>query len=101
MGLDHLRFRGHNVVVFHLMDPYELSFPFDGTPKFKGLEDLEEILTRPRRVREAYLAELRRFLEEVRGMCEKSHVDYVLVDTSKPVDVVLTGYLIGRLRSVS
>jgi uncharacterized protein (DUF58 family) len=57
-GLDHLRFCGHNVIVFHTLDPYELSFPFDGTCRFKGLEKLEQIVTRPKRVREAYLAEL-------------------------------------------
>ena len=37
-GLDHLRFEGHNIVVFHVLDPYELSFPYDGSCKFQGLE---------------------------------------------------------------
>ena len=41
-GLDHLRFNGHNVVVLHTVDPYELEFPFKGTWKFKGLENEEE-----------------------------------------------------------
>ena len=38
-GLDHLRFDGHNVVVFHTLDPYELEFPFKGTWRFEGLEE--------------------------------------------------------------
>jgi uncharacterized protein (DUF58 family) len=95
-GLDHLRFCGHNLVVFHTLDPYELNFPFDGSVKFKGLEDLSEILTRPKRIRDAYLEELRKFLQQVKGACERSQVDYVLVDTSKPVDMVLTAYITSR-----
>ena len=98
-GLDHLRFCGHNVVVFHILDPHELSFPFSGTYRFKGLEAPEEILTEPRRIRSAYLKELRKFLDQVREACERSHIDYVMVDTSRPIDEVLSAFLIGRARS--
>jgi len=98
-GLDHLRFRGHNVVVFHTLDPHELDFPFDGSLRFEGLEGEAEIITQPRRVRDAYMAELGKFLGEVRGACERAHVDYVLVDTSRPVSETLSAFLLGRLRS--
>ena len=98
-GLDHLRFCGHNITVFHILDPNELWFPFDGTYRFKGLEAPQEILTEPRRIRAAYLSELRKFLNQVREACERSHIDYVLVDTSRPIDEVLSAYLIGRVRS--
>ncbi|MEI7836873.1 MAG: DUF58 domain-containing protein [Planctomycetota bacterium] len=98
-GLDHLRFCGHNVTVFHVLDPNELTFPFDGTYKFKGLENADEVLTEPRRIRAAYLGELDKFLRQIRGACERSKIDYVLVDTSKPNDEVLSAYLIGRMRS--
>jgi len=98
-GLDHLRFGGHNVTVFHLLDHDELTFPFGGTCKFKGLELDGEISTQPKRIREAYLNELRKFLGRIKGACERSHIDYVLVDTSRPVDVVLANYLIMRIRS--
>ena len=97
-GLNHLRFGGHNVTVFHVLDPAELTFPFDGTRKFKGLEGMEEILTEPRRVRETYLEELKKLISGVRGACERTHADYVLVDTSRPVDEVLSAYLISRIR---
>jgi len=100
-GLDHLRFKGHNVAVFHLLDPAELSFPFDGSLKFKGLELDGEVITQPKRIRAAYLEELRKFLRQIKSACERTHVDYVLVDTSRPVDAVLSAYLIGRLRSVN
>ena len=99
-GIDHLRFRGHNVAVFHILDPAELQFPFDGSCKFIGLEEDGEVVTQPKRIRAAYLEELRKFIQQIRSACERSHVDYVLVDTSKPVDAVLSAYLIGRIRSV-
>jgi uncharacterized protein (DUF58 family) len=99
-GLDHLRFRGHNVVVFHTLDPFELSFPFDGTVKFIGLENDGDLVTRPRRIQEAYLEELRKFLAEVKEGCEQRQVDYVLTDTSRPVDQVLSEYLMMRARTL-
>ncbi len=99
-GLDHLRFRGHNVVVFHVLDPQELRFSLGGgTWRFEGLEGEPDIVTQPRRIREAYLAELRRFLDAVRTACRRSHVDYVLADTSRPVDVVLSAYLLSRVQT--
>jgi len=98
-GLDHLRFGGHNVTVFHILDPYELSFPFRGMYRFDGLEGEEYIRTEPERVRAAYLEEVRKYLTQIREACERSHVDYMLVDTSRPVDAVLSSYLIGRVKS--
>lgn len=99
-GLDHLRFRGHNVIVFHTLDPWELTFPFDGTCKFIGLENDGDLVTRPRRIQEAYLAELKKFLAQVKEGCEMRQVDYVLTDTSRPVDQVLCEYLMMRMRTL-
>jgi uncharacterized protein (DUF58 family) len=99
-GLDHLRYRGHNVIVFHVMDPYELNFPFDGTYKFKGLEGEEDIVTQPKRVRAAYMEELGKFLTKVKTSCQRKDVDYTLIDTSKPVAEALSAYLIGRHHGV-
>jgi uncharacterized protein (DUF58 family) len=99
-GLNHLRFGGHNVTVFHMMDRYELTFPFAGTHRFKGLEVDEGVIrTQPDRIRVAYLEELHRYLDQIREACERTHVDYMLVDTSRPVDAVLTAYLLGRVKS--
>ena len=97
-GLDHLRFGGHNVTVFHVLDPAELTFPFDGTRRFVGLEGMEDFLTEPRRIREAYLEELRAMIARIRSACERARVDYVLVDTSRPVDEVLSAFLNLRMR---
>lgn len=98
-GLDHLRFRGHNVVVFHLMDPHELNFPMRGAVRFEGLEGEEPITASPQQVRQAYMEELEKFIHTLRSGCERSHADYVLVDTSRPVGEVLSAYLRQRVSS--
>lgn len=95
-GLEHLRFRGHDVAVFHTLDPAELHFQFSGTRRFRAMEGAESLETEPRRIRQAYLRELKRFVNAVRGACEKAGVDYKLVDTSRPVDVVLSEFLAAR-----
>ena len=95
-GINHLRFRGHNVIVFHIMDPCELDFPFKGTSKFIGLEEEGEIVTQPDRLRENYLKELESFISGIRGACTKAQVDYVLVNTADPIEQVLAGYLLQR-----
>lgn len=95
-GLDHLRFCGHNLTVFHVLDPDELEFPFTGTCRFLGLENEPEITTQPRRVRAGYLREVERFVGRLRRACQRSHVDYVQVRTSEPLDKVLSQYLHRR-----
>jgi uncharacterized protein (DUF58 family) len=95
-GINHLRYRGHNVVVFHILDRYELEFPLDGMWKFVGLEDEGEIITQPSRVRSSYLAELEKFVQEIRGACNRAQVDYVLVNTAEPIEAVVSRYLLQR-----
>jgi uncharacterized protein (DUF58 family) len=77
-----------------------LTFPFDGTCRFKGLEVDEELVTRPKRVREAYMEELDLYLKKIRDACRRTNVDYVLVDTSRPLQEVLTAYLMKRTQSL-
>ena len=95
-GINHLRFKGHNVIVFHVLDPYELDFPFKGTSKFIGLEEEGEIVTQPDRLRDNYLKELEQFISSIRSACTKAEVDYVLVNTAEPIEHVLSGYLLQR-----
>ncbi len=95
-GINHLRFQGHNVVVFHILDPDELDFPFNGTAKFEGLEGEDEIITQSDRLRDRYLDELEKFISGIRNSCTKAGVDYILVNTADPVEHVLSGYLLQR-----
>ena len=95
-GLQRLRYSGHNVVVFHTLDPYEIKFPFKGTWKFDALEDDEELITQPEKIRKEYMTNLTEYLDELRTGCIGSGVDYTLVDTSTPLDLMLSEYLENR-----
>ena len=95
-GINHLRFRGHNVTVFHILDPQEIEFPLNGVWRFEGLEDDGELITQPARIRQAYLEELEKFIGTVRGACIKSEADYVLVNTAEPIESIVSSYLLQR-----
>lgn len=98
-GIQHLRFNGHEVILFHVLDPYELEFPFKGTVEFIGLENIPKLLTRPREVRKSYLKEFEAFCHRLRLGCEKNNTHYVLVNTAQPLHEVLGAYLAFRLRT--
>jgi len=97
-GLKHLRFRGTDVIVFHVMDPAELTFPFERPARFKDMETEAELLASPAAVRKAYLHRL----EEMCGVYERelrgANIDYVRLDTSKPLDTALLVYLSTRAK---
>ncbi len=95
-GLRHFRHRRHEVVVFHILDPAELEFPFRQTTLFKGLEGLPEVLTEPQALRRAYQAELRSYLDEIRRGCQMANIDYVPLRTDQDLDVPLSSYLASR-----
>jgi uncharacterized protein (DUF58 family) len=95
-GLDHLRFDGHNVVVLHTLDPYELTFPFKGTWRFEGLEEEDPLTTQPERIRDDYLSSFNQYMADLRAGCIGSHVDYTTVDTSLPLDGMLSEFFFKR-----
>ena len=96
-GLKHFRHRRHEVIVFHVLDPAEIEFPFRQTTLFKGLEQLPEVLTDPRSLRKAYLEEFGAFVKQVKQGCRAQRVDYVQLRTDQPLDVALSSYLASRL----
>jgi len=96
-GLKHFRHRRHEVILFHVLDPAELTFPFSRTTLFKGLEQRGDVLTEPRALRKAYLAELQKFQRQVQAGCRDQRIDYVLLRTDEPLDVALSTYLAYRL----
>lgn len=98
-GIQHLRFGGNEVVVFHLLDDAEIHFPFDGMVEFEGLEQIPNLLTRPREIRESYLREFNAFCDRIREGCERNQCHYQQVNTSVPLHEVLTSYLAFRLRT--
>lgn len=102
-GLNLLRTRGHEVMVFHVLDDEELDFNYAGTTKFEGLESSGDLVCDPRSLREGYLAALNAYLEDVRRHCTRQMIDFQTVRTSEHLDAVLRHYLthrVGMRRSV-
>src|SRR3954464_10964303 len=99
-GLRHLRYKKHEVLAFQILDPAEVSFPFEDTTLFKGLEEAGELLTDPRALREGYIAELSRFTDELRKLCRGMHIDFVRMNSGEPLDVALSGFLATRAASI-
>ncbi len=96
-GLKHFRHRRHEVVVFHVLDPAELDFPFRRTSLFKGLEGMPDVLADPNSLRTAYLKEFAAFTQSVQRGCREHNIDYVQLRTDQPIDLALTTYLSNRL----
>ena len=96
-GIQHLRFGGHEVIVFHVLDPYELQFPFRGTVEFHGLERQGRVLTRPAELRASYLTEFQGFLDRIKLGCERNGCPYLQVSTDQPWADVLSAFLATRL----
>ena len=99
-GLKHFRHRRHEVIVFHILDPAELEFPFRDTTLFKGMEGLPEILTEPHALRRAYQAEIGAYLAELKKGCRMIDIDYVPLRTDWDLDAALSSYLAARANRV-
>ncbi len=95
-GIQHLRFAGHEVIIFQVLDHYEWTFPFEGMWKFLGLEEYPELLVRPRDLRAGYLQALAEFNRAVQEVCNRNRSDLIPVDTDQALDLVLTSYLVRR-----
>jgi uncharacterized protein (DUF58 family) len=95
-GLRHFRHRRHDVIVFHILDPAELDFPFRQTTLFQGLEGLGEVVADPASVRRAYQAEIQSFCDEVRKGCRSLNIDYLLLRTDQPIDAALRTFIASR-----
>ncbi|MFN0055747.1 MAG: DUF58 domain-containing protein [Planctomycetales bacterium] len=96
-GLKLLRHRGHDVLVFHILDDEELDFNFSGTTRFEGMEAAGEITCDPRSLREGYLEAMGRFLDELRRNCSRQTIDYQTIRTSDHLDAVLGHYISHRI----
>ncbi len=91
-----LRARKHDLAVFHLVDRAELEFPFDDPTLFLSMEDERRTEVNPREIRESYLEELHRFLDETKAACTAADVDYERVRTDEPLDQVVLRFLARR-----
>jgi uncharacterized protein (DUF58 family) len=95
--LQQLKYRRHEVVLFHVLHPHEWTFDFEGMIKFVGLEDSSEYLTQSDDIRAGYLSALNSAVTELDALCHRNQIERVAVDTSRPAANVLLDYL--QLRS--
>ena len=99
-GLRHFRHRGHEVIVFHVLDPRERDLDFGGETRFFDLEHPDQVLTtQPRHLQHEYCQMMDEFIQTYRYHCAEARIDYVLLDTSTPFDVALSRYL-GRRKKL-
>jgi uncharacterized protein (DUF58 family) len=99
-GLEMLKHRRHDVLVFHVLDDDEVNFPFAGTTRFEGMEELPHLLCDPRALRDGYLEALEEYLVEVRRGCSRRGIDYTLVRTGDYLDAALAKFLNFRLAAL-
>lgn len=97
-GLRLLKSRGTDVIVFQVLDPYELTFPFTEAARFRDLESGDQVLAEPAAVRTAYLRELAGLTLTLDRGLRGAGIDYVQLDSSQPLDFALLAYLAARER---
>ena len=98
-GLRHFRHRGHEVIVFHVLDPRERDLDFRRETRFYDLEDPEQtITTQPRHIQPEYREMMDDLIRTYRYHCAEGQIDYVLLDTATTFDVALSRYLVRRKR---
>ena len=91
-----LRHRGHDVILFHILDEAEVSFPFDGMVDLKDPESGENLVVDADGMRADYLDAMRELCEKYKRECFAAGVDYVPINTSQPFDKALLEYLSQR-----
>ena len=99
-GLKHFRYRGTDVIVFQILDPDEIDFPFERATRFEDLETSEEVMAVPGVVREHYLRALGGLVDRYKRELGGAGVDYHLVSTAEPLEMALLSYLSTRARTL-
>ena len=91
-----LRFRGHDMIVFHLLDPAEIEFNYDEASAFEDLESGEQIPIVPEALADTYRQLIREHCDALRSKFSELRIDYALLNTAVPLDYALFNYLSMR-----
>jgi len=95
-ALKQMRYKPNDVVVFHVLDPHELEFPFKGLTVFRDMEDERRTLADPLALREEYLRQMQGFIRNTERTCRAHEIDYALFSTRTPLDKALLRFLARR-----
>ena len=91
-----LKHAGHDVIVFHVLDEAEVTFPFSGLVQLNDPESRQSLNVNADDIGHEYRENIRNYRESLRRGCSQSRIDYVALDTSMPYDTALTEYLLSR-----
>jgi uncharacterized protein (DUF58 family) len=97
-GLQHFRHRKHEVILFHLLDREEITFPFKDTLVFEGMEEEGQLPAEPKALRKEYIRLFEDYIARLKRGCREMGMDYVQFPTDQPVDVQLSQYLAQRMK---
>lgn len=93
-----LRFRGNDIIAFHLLDPAEIDFSFDTPSAFEDLESGEQLPIVPDALAAQYQSLVRAHIDGLTERFTANQIDYTLINTSSPLDHALFTYLTARER---
>jgi len=97
-GLKHFRYKGHEIIVFHILDPQELRLDFSQRTRFRDMESGEEIITEPWHIQADYQHNMEAFCNYYKFQCQQNNIDYVRLITNTSLDLALSEYLLKRKR---
>jgi uncharacterized protein (DUF58 family) len=99
-GLKALKAKGNDIMTFHIMDDFELTFPFEEMAQFEDMETTEKMHVIPEYLRAQYLKVIDNHIDTLKKGLKAAQIDYTLMNTSKPLDAALFAYLAARARTV-
>ena len=97
-GLEHLRFKNHEVLLFHLWDLWERRMPLEGNIRFHDLETGEAISAQAEGVRDAYQQRVDAWCDDVENECLNRGIERIELTTDQPLDKALLDYLVHRAK---
>ena len=97
-GLAHFRQKRHDVIVLQVFDDYELNLPFQRIATFRDMETDEKLRIAPKDIRDEYMAEMEKFIDQYRKACFENNMDYVTVNTKTAPAAFLSAYLNRRAK---
>tara|TARA_Y100001970_G_scaffold76815_1_gene97583 strand:+ start:209 stop:1096 length:888 start_codon:yes stop_codon:yes gene_type:complete len=95
-GLRHLRHKGHEVIVFHILDEDEIAFNFNKRIKFIDKETGEVIITDPSHIKKEYISHFKNHCDTLKNGCGYNRIEYVQLLSSQPFDIALTELILKR-----
>lgn len=98
LALKHFRHKQHEVIVFHVLDPFEVGFSFGNEAVFRDMETGEELPTQPWHIRHEYQQLVAKFIDNYKRECRNHQIEYFQLNTAEPFDRALVQYLIKRKR---